>query len=398
MNAIKPATRTETIQYAVRDILDVADEARAAGKELLYLNIGDPIQFDFETPAPIIEAITRALQDGHTGYGPSAGTAEAIEAIRAEAESKGIRQLQDVFIGNGCSEVIDVALSALVNRGDNILTPSPGYPLYTAIVSKLELEPNAYYLDEENGWQPDIANMAARINDRTRAIVLINPNNPTGALYTRQTLEGIIELALAHDLVIISDEIYDKLTMDGKTHISTASLTDEAAILTFNGLSKSFLGPGLRVGWGMLSGPPKLVQDYCEAIHKFLRARLCGIHPMQYAIAPALADTSHLPGVLEKLTRRRDITVEMLNGTPGISCVAPDAAFYAFPKLEIEGPDKPFIEDLIRETGVVVVHGSGFGQKPGTAHFRAVFLPPEQTLRKAYQSIADFVSQRTTPV
>ncbi len=398
MNPIQPATRTQTIKYAVRDILAVAEEAKQAGKQLLYLNIGDPIKFDFETPAPIIDAIHKALRDGHTGYGPSAGTPESLDAIRAEAEAKGLRAVRDIFVGNGCSEVIDTALCALANRGDNILTPSPGYPLYTALVSKLELEPNAYYLDEENGWQPDLDDMAAKINDRTRAIVLINPNNPTGSLYSREILEGIIELALQHDLVIISDEIYDKLVMDGKQHISTAALTDEAPILTFNGLSKAFVGPGLRVGWGILSGPASVVGDYQEAIHKFLRARLCGVHPMQHAIAPALANLDHLPGVMQKLTRRRDITVEMLNSVEGISCVAPDAAFYAFPKLEIDGPDEPYVAQMIRETGVVVVHGSGFGQKPGSAHFRAVFLPPEDQLRAAYQAIGDYVSRSAASV
>lgn len=391
MQPIQPAARTRAIKYAVRDILAVADEAKAAGKDLVYLNIGDPNIFDFETPAPIVEAIERALRDGHCGYAPSPGIPAALEAIRGAATAKGIRGVRDVFVGTGCSEVIDLALSALCNAGDNILTPSPGYPLYTAIQSRLELTPNPYFLSEEDDWQPDLDDIAAKIDDKTRAIVVINPNNPTGSVYRRDTLEGLLELARKHELVVFADEIYDKLCLDGVEHVSLASLADDVPILTFNGLSKAYLGPGLRIGWAIVSGPEPVVAPYIEAIHKFLRARLSASHPVMHAIPAALADDSHLPGVLEKLTRRRDITVEMLSAIDGISIVPPKAAFYAFPRLHIDGSDVDVVSDMIRATGVVVVHGTGFGQRPGTAHFRVVYLPQEDRLRQAYDAIGAFM-------
>lgn len=391
---IRPARRIAGIKYAVRDILTVAEEARAAGKELLFLNIGDPNQFDYETPPVVVEAIVRALRDGANGYAPSDGVPDALEAIREDAESRGIASIQDVFVANGCSEGIEVALAALCDEGDDILTPSPGYPLYTALVAKLGLRPNPYFLNEDDAWQPDLDDMASRITERTRAIVLINPNNPTGSVCERHLLEGVCELAARHDLLVIADEIYGELTLDGLEHISLASIDPNLCVLTCNGLSKAWLGPGLRIGWGVLSGPAERLREYRAAIAQLLRARLSSNHPEQYAIAPALRDKSHLPELLNKIQRRRDVTVEMLNAIDGIRCVPPRGAFYAFPSLDLpEAEEEGFIADLIRETGVVVVHGGGFGQRPGTAHFRVVFLPPEETLRRAYGAIAGFMQR-----
>lgn len=397
MKPIQPAQRTRGIRYAVRDILAVADQAKAAGREMLYLNIGDPNLFDFRTPEPILDAIVKALRDNKNGYAPSAGVPAALEAIRTDAGAKGIRSIRDVFVGNGGSEVIDIALSSLADRGDDILTPSPGYPLYTAIEARLELRPNPYFLDEDNGWQPDLDDLARRVGPRTRAIVLINPNNPTGSVCERATLLGILEIARRHDLLVISDEIYDRLVLDPATpHVPIASLAEDVAVITLGGLSKNFLGPGLRIGWGVLSGPDEPTREYREALHKFLRARLSSNHPIQHAIPTALAHLEHLPSVRERLARRRDITVEMLNAAPGITCVSPKAAFYAFPRLHFTTDDGARIAELIRETGVVVVPGSGFGQRPGTAHFRVVFLPPEETLVKAYRAISGFMAGLAT--
>ena len=389
---IKPARRTENIEYAVRDIVLVAEEARKRGKELLFLNIGDPIQYDFRTPFPLVEATYQAMCENLTGYSASEGVDEAIEAIRKEAREKGIEPA-DIFITTGASEAIDFTLTALVNEGENVLVPYPGYPLYTAILAKLGAEPNPYYLDEENAWQPDLADIEAKVNEKTRAIVIINPNNPTGAVYSEETLRGIIEIARRHQLVILSDEIYDKLVFDGQKHISIAALDPEVPMVTFNGLSKCYLAPGFRIGWGIVSGPWEVVRDFVEAIHKLARARLSTSHPKQYAIPVALnGNQSHLEEVIAKLKRRRDLTVEMLNDIPGISCVKPEGAFYAFPRIDIPGvSDREFVKELIAETGVVVVHGSGFGQKPGTAHFRVVFLPPEEVLERAYERIKDFM-------
>ncbi len=391
-NPIAPATKVASIKYAVRDILSVAAEAQEKGLEMLYLNVGDPNIFDFETPEVIVEAASKALRDNRNGYAPSDGIPQALEAIRENAEKAGIRSIQDVFISNGCSEGIEIALSALCNEGENILTPSPGYPLYTALVSKLCLEMNPYFLDESNGWQPDLEDMAKRINSKTRAIVLINPNNPTGSVCTEETLRGIIALAKEHSLLIIADEIYGELTLDGAVHIPLASLDAEVPVLTFDGLSKAFLAPGLRVGWGVLSGEESLLRDYRGAVAQLCRARLSSNHPQQYAIRPCLKDKSHLPALREKVGRRRDITVEMLNAVDGISCVSPKGAFYAFPRLDVpQEEEQEFIANMIRATGVVVVHGGGFGQRPNTAHFRVVFLPPEEILRKAYGKIGEYV-------
>lgn len=390
---VVPAFRTDNITYAVRDVVVLADKIAKQGKDMLYLNIGDPNKFDFRTPDHIIEAAYKALKDNQNGYSPSSGIKEGLDSIRREAERKGIRNIQDIFITTGASEAIEICLTALVNRGENVLTPSPGYPLYTAIISKLEADENPYYLDESNGWQPDLEDIKAKINAKTRAIVLINPNNPTGSNCSRELLIGLIDLAVKHNLVIFSDEIYDKLLFDGEKHIATASLNDETPIITFGGLSKNYLGPGLWIGWGIISGKGSRLVDYIEAVNKILRARLCANHPLQYAIKPALdGPQDHIVEMMAKLTVRRDISVEMLNNIEGISCVTPKGAFYAFPRLQIDGDDLTWVQELLKATGVVVVHGSGFGQIPGTKHFRVVFLPPEEKLKRAYQQIANFMA------
>ncbi len=388
---IKASRRTANITYAVRDVLLIADEVAKSGKEMLYLNIGDPNIYDFAPPRHMIEDTYKAMLDNHNGYSPSSGIKQALESIEREAEKKGIKNIQDMFITTGASEAIDICLTALVNDGENILTPTPGYPLYTAIQSKLEMVANPYYLDEKNGWQPDIEDIKNKVNEKTRAIVLINPNNPTGSNYSIESLQQIIDIALEHNLVIFADEIYDKLLMDGVKHTSIASLNSEVPIITFGGLSKNYMVPGFRIGWGVVSGNKNVLSKYLEAINKILRSRLSANHPEQYCIAGALGgNQEHLVIAMEKLTRRRNMTVDMLNAVPGISCVKPEGAFYAFPKLEIKNSDNHFVAELIKETGVVVVPGTGFGQVPGTNHFRVVFLPPEDVLEKAYKSIGDF--------
>lgn len=390
-SAIKPAKRTENITYAVRDIVVLANEVAKTGKKMLYLNIGDPNLFDFQTPSVMIEAAYKAMLENHNGYSPSSGIKEAVEAIEREANRKGIKNIQDIFVTTGASEAIEICLTALVNEGENVLTPTPGYPLYTAVQSKLQAYENPYYLDEQNGWQPDIDDIKKKINDKTKAIILINPNNPTGSLYSLEILQEIVKLAEKHNLVIFADEIYDKLLFDGKKHISIASLNPDIPCITFGGLSKNYLAPGFRIGWGIVSGKRELLKDYIEAINKILRARLSANHPIQYAIKPALdGDNAHLKEVLAKLQRRRDMTVETLNSIPGITCVKPEGAFYAFPRLHIKSEDDLFVKELIKETGVVVVPGSGFGQVPGTRHFRVVFLPQDEVLKQAYESIKTF--------
>ena len=391
INKIKPAIRTENITYAVRDIVVLANQVAKTGKEMLYLNIGDPNLYDFAPPKHLVDATYQAMLKNLNGYAPSSGIKEAVDAIEREAEKKGITNVHDIFVTTGASEAIDICLTALVNDGENVLTPTPGYPLYTAIASKLQMMENPYYLDESNGWLPDIEDIKSKINDKTKAIVLINPNNPTGSLYTKENLQQIVDLALEHNLVIFADEIYDKLLFDGKKHISIASLNKDVSCITFGGLSKNYMVPGFRIGWGIVSGRKEVLADFIEAVNKILRARLSANHPEQYGIKPSLeGNHDHLTEGMKKLTRRRDLTVEMLNAIPGISCVKPEGAFYAFPKLEMKQPDNHFVAELIKETGVVIVPGSGFGQVPGTKHFRVVFLPNEQILEKAYKSIGEF--------
>ncbi len=393
ISPIIPARKTENVTYAIRYIILLANEVAKTGKEMLYLNIGDPNVYDHTTPKHIIDVTYEAMQKNYNGYAPSSGVKSALDAIERDANRKGIENILDIFVTSGASEAIEICLTALLNPGENVLIPTPGYPLYTAIQSKLELIGNPYYLDESNDWQPDIADIRAKINHKTKAIVLINPNNPTGAIYKKETLEEIIKIALDFNLVIFADEIYDKLLFDGNKHISIAALNKDVSVITFSGLSKNYVAPGFRIGWGIVSGQQKVLGDFIEAINKLLRARICANHPIQYAIAPALdGDQTHLVELNKKLERRRDITMNQLATIPGISLVKPEGAFYAFPSIDVDD-DAQFAVGLIKETGVVIVPGSGFGQKPGTSHFRIVILPDEKTLEKAFNLIADFMNR-----
>ena len=319
-----------------------------------------------------------------------------FEAIRDQAERNGFRDIQSIFIGYGSGEVIDSCLTALLNPGDNVLTPSPEYPLYGAIMAKLDCPVNAYDLDEANGWEPDVADMERKINSRTRAILLITPNNPTGAVYSKRTLEKILELARRHNLIIFADEIYDKLIFDpAEKHVSIASLATDVPIVTFNGLSKAYLVPGWRIGWAIATGPREVLQPYMEAVHRLLRARLSAPHPFQHAIKPALeGPQDHLVEVLRKLRKRAELTVEWAKRTPLVKLVPPKGAFYAYPTLEIPDDDLVFVTDLLKQKHVLVVNGSGFGEKPGTRHMRIVFLPPEPVLGTAYDKMTQFMKER----
>jgi alanine-synthesizing transaminase len=392
---ITAAKRLEKVRYAIRDLACVADEVVKHGHKILPLNIGDPITFDFETPAHLIEAVHKAMRDGKNGYAPSSGVPVALDAIRAEAARKGITNIQDVFVTTGVSESVEICLTALLNPGEDLLTPSPDYPLYSAVLAKLDIGLNAYDLNEDDGWQPDLDDIKRKLTPFTRGIVLINPNNPTGSVCTRRMLEDIAELARQHNLVIFADEIYDKLILDDDQHISLAAVAPDVPVITFGGLSKNYLAPGWRIGWAVVSGEAAAVKPYVEGINKLLRSRLCANHPEQYAIPAALnGPQDHLIGVRKKLRSRRDLTVNWCNSTPRVSCVSPRGAFYAYPRLDIPEGDDVFVKELLLQKHVLVVHGSGFGQKPGTKHFRIVFLPDEPTLSRAYTNIGDFIRER----
>jgi len=392
---IIPAERVKKIQYAIREVVVLANEVKASGKKMHYLNIGDPNKFDFFTPKHIIDSVSKAMQKNFNGYSPSSGIEEARDAIKRQAERSKIKNIKDIIVTTGASEGIELSITGLCNSGDNILLPFPSYPLYSAILGKLEAEVNPYYLNEDDNWNLDIEDIEKRINKRTKGIVIINPNNPTGAIYPKETLLEIIELAKKYNLVIFSDEIYDKIILDDSKYTSLGSLTDEVPIVTFNGLSKSYLVPGFRIGWAIYSGPEELTKDYIAGVNKMVRSRLCANHPMQYAIKPALdGPQDHLTEMINKLRIRRDLTILMLNDLDEISCTVPQGAFYAFLSLHIPEDDEKFVADLIRETGVVTVHGSGFGQKPNTKHLRIVFLPNEKILEESYSKIRNFVKKR----
>jgi alanine-synthesizing transaminase len=390
LKKIIPAHKTENVKYAIRDIVVLANEVAKTGKKMFYLNIGDPNIFDHTTPDTVINATCNAIRENLNGYAPSNGIKSAIDAINRDAQKKGISNILDTFVTTGASEAIEICLTALLNRGENFLMPTPGYPLYTAVQSKLELEPNPYYLDETNGWQPDIEDIRSKVNSKTRAIVLINPNNPTGSVCKKESLMQIIDIALEHNLVIFADEIYDKLIFDGGELVSIAALNSDVSCITFSGLSKNFIAPGFRIGWGVVSGRMDILGDYVEAINKLLRARVSANHPEQFAIQPALeGNQQHLVEMVNKLEKRRDIMMDTFAEIEGINLVKPEGAFYAFPSIDVEN-DAHFCSELIKETGVIVVPGSGFGQKPGSKHFRIVTLPQEEILKKAFDLLADF--------
>lgn len=395
MYKITPSKRTWNIKYAIRDLVVEAQKLEKQGKKILYLNIGDPMKFDFHTPRHMVEAVVK--NEGISeGYGDSLGLHEGRIAVAKEAARKGIKGIteEDVLISNGSSEGIMLCLGALMNPGENVLTPLPGYPLYNALVNYFDGQYNPYLLNEDNDWQIDIDDAKKKINSKTKGIIIINPNNPTGSLYNKSTLKELVNLAAQHNLVIFSDEIYDKLILDDEKHYSVGSLTDEVPIVTFNGLSKSYLCPGWRVGWSIFSGPEDAIVEYQEACKKLARARLSSVFPTQYAIKPALdGDPNHLKATNAKLKERRDFTFKRLNEIDKISLVKPKGAFYAFPKIDVPISDEKFVMDLVKDTGVLVVHGSGFGQKEGTKHFRSVFLPEPKVLEEAYGKIESFMKR-----
>lgn len=389
------AARVNRFSYAIRNIVAEAKVVEARGTAVRYLNIGDPVAFGFSTPAHLVEAASRAMREGHNGYLASAGILEAREAVAADYTARGVATSADrVLITAGTSEGIELTLSALVDPADEVLVPSPTYPLYTAVLAKIGATPRYYRTDPDRDWMPDLDHLRTLVTSRTKAIVMIDPNNPTGAIYPTAVRRAIIDLAERHDLTILADEVYGELGHDGPVPL-LSTLDSDAPIISFSSLSKAYLAPGWRTGWLVVGKTPRL-DDALAAIKKMADGRLCSPGPMQHAIAPALlGDRSHQPAFRAALAERAQVTTEVLNAIPGMRCVAPRGAFYAMPQLTLPPgrTDEHFVLSLLRETGILTVYGSGFGMAPEAGTFRIVFLAQPSDLRKIYADIGAFTSE-----
>jgi alanine-synthesizing transaminase len=392
---IPVAGRVHGFTYAIRNIVAEAKKVEAAGRTVKYLNIGDPIPFGFATPAHMIEAVDKAMRDGHNGYGPSPGIASAREAVADDFTARGVPIPPDrVVLTSGTSEGIEIALNALANPGEEVMVPSPTYPLYTAVTAKIAARTVYYRTDPGNGWLPDLDHIRSLITPKTRALVVIDPNNPTGAVYPESIRKELIGLASRHGFVLLADEVYGDLAYDGPTP-PMARIDTGAPVISFGSLSKAYLAPGWRAGWMAVGTSPRLA-DVLAAVLKLADGRLCATVPMQHAITAALrGDRSHQVAFRQALRERASLTVARLNAIPGMSCVAPTGAFYAMPKIDLPAgrTDEDYVLALLREAGVLCVYGSGFGTKPGDGFFRVVFLASPEELAEIYTTMADFTAK-----
>jgi alanine-synthesizing transaminase len=390
--AIRTARRVDRFTYAIRNIVAEARKVEAAGTRVRYLNIGDPNQFGFLTPPHLIEAVARAMRDGHNGYTASAGIVEAREAVAADFEARGVAVDPDrVLITSGTSEGLELALTAIVDDGEAVLVPSPTYPLYTAVLAKIGAEPQYYRTDHTNQWLPDLDDLRSKITPQTRVLVVIDPNNPTGAIYPDETRRELIAIAEEHGLVILADEVYGDLAYD-RPVAPMATLNPDAAIISYSSLSKAYLAPGWRAGWMAVGNTPRL-DGALAAIKKLADGRLCSPGPMQYGVVAALTgDRSHQVTFRQQLQQRAELTTARLNAIDGISCVAPQGAFYAMPKVALPAgrSDADYVLGLLRATGILCVYGSGFGTAPDDGFFRVVFLATPDELSGIYDDIASF--------
>lgn len=400
MREFKKSTKLDNVLYDVRGpVVDEAARMEARGMHVLKLNIGNPAPFGFRTPDEVIYDMQRQLADCE-GYSDSKGLFSARKAIMQYAQNKNIPNLSvnDIFTGNGVSELINLSMSALLDNGDEILVPSPDYPLWTACVTLAGGTPVHYICDESAEWYPDIDDIKSKITDRTKAIVIINPNNPTGALYPKDLLMQIVQIARENGLIIFSDEIYDRLVMDGEEHISVASLAPDVFCVTFSGLSKSHMVAGYRIGWMVLSGDKSAAKDYIEGLNMLSNMRLCSNVPAQSIVQTALGGYQSVNNYIVpggRIYEQREYIYNALNDIPGITAVKPKAAFYIFPKIDIKKfnihNDEQFAYDLLHEKKILLTHGGGFNWKEPD-HFRVVYLPRIEVLKEATESLADFFS------
>ena len=400
MRTFEKSSKLENVLYDVRGpVVDEANRMEEMGLKILKLNIGNPAPFGFTAPEEVIQDMRDNIVNSQ-GYSDSRGIFAARKAVMQYAQIKNIPNvtMKDVFTGNGASELIQLSLNALLNPGDEVLVPSPDYPLWTACTHLAGGKAVHYVCDEASDWYPDVQDMESKITPKTKALVIINPNNPTGALYPKELLERIVELARRHELIIFSDEIYDRLVMDGEEHISTASLAPDLFCVTFSGLSKSHMVCGFRVGWMILSGNKEIASDYIAGINMLSNMRLCSNVPGQSVIQTALGGYQSVneyivPG--GRVYEQREYIYKALNDIPGVSAVKPKAAFYIFPKIDVKKfnitDDNRFALDFLREKRVLIVPGSGFNWKQPD-HFRVVYLPNVETLQDASGKLAEFLS------
>jgi len=396
---VQKSAKLANVCYDIRGpIMDRARQMEEEGHKIIKLNIGNLAVFGFDAPEEIQQDMIRNLPNS-AGYSDSKGIFAARKAVMHETQKQGIKgvTLDDIYLGNGASELIVMATNALLDNGDELLLPSPDYPLWTAAASLSGGTPVHYLCQESNGWMPDLSDIRARITPRTKGIVVINPNNPTGALYSRELLQGIVQIAREHGLVIFADEVYDKVLYDGVQHTPIASLSEDVLTLTFNSLSKSYRSCGYRAGWMVVSGDKKPAQDYIEGLNMLSNMRLCANVPGQWAVQTALGgyqSINELVGEGGRLRKQRDLAYELITAIPGVSCVKPQAALYMFPRLDPKiypiQDDQKFFLDLLEETRVMLVQGSGFNW-PEPDHFRIVFLPHEDDLREAIHRVAKFL-------
>ena len=399
MKPITKSAKLANVLYDIRGpIMDAARQMEDEGQKIIRLNLGNLAVFGFDAPEEIQQDMIRNLPNS-AGYSDSKGIFAARKAVMHETQKQGISgvTLDDIYLGNGASELITMATNALLDNGDELLLPMPDYPLWTAATSLSGGKPVHYLCDEANGWMPNLADIRAKITPRTKAIVVINPNNPTGVLYSDELLAGIVVIAREHGLVILADEVYDKVLYDGVRHTAIASLSTDVLTLTFNSLSKSYRSCGYRAGWLVVSGDKRAAVDYIEGLNMLSNMKLCSNVPGQWAIQTALGGYQSINDLTcegGRLRRQRDLAFELITAIPGVSCVKPVAALYMFPKLDpVIYPikdDRQFFLELLRETRVMLVQGTGFNW-PDPDHFRIVFLPHEDDLREAIGRIAKFL-------
>ena len=399
MKTIQKSAKLANVLYDIRGpIMDAAKKMEDEGQKIIKLNLGNLAVFGFDAPEEIQQDMIRNLPNS-AGYSDSKGIFAARKAVMHETQKQGIAgvTLDDIYLGNGASELITMATNALLDDGDELLLPMPDYPLWTAATSLSGGTPVHYLCDESKGWMPNLADIRAKITPRTKGIVVINPNNPTGVMYTNELLHGIIDLAREHGLVILADEVYDKVLYDGIKHTAMASMSHDVLTLTFNSLSKSYRSCGYRAGWLVVSGDKKSAADYIEGLNMLSNMKLCSNVPGQWAIQTALGGYQSINDLTcegGRLRRQRDLAFELITAIPGVSCVKPQAALYMFPKLDPKvypiADDRVFFLELLKDTRVMLVQGSGFNwQAPD--HFRIVFLPHEDDLREAIGRIAKFL-------